>query len=90
MFVDRQNEKPAKFVDFVRAKNGEVWIKLGETTSFGIRNLDAISEIRMKWRWAFTVLLLFLMLVITCCFILSASFCVVRPTYRASHGHENS
>ena len=26
----------------------------------------------------------------TCCFILSASLCVVRPTYRASHRHENS
>ena len=32
-----------------------------------------------------TVLLFFLMLVGTCCFILSASLCVVRPTYRASH-----
>ena len=29
-----------------------------------------------------TVLLFFLMLVGTCCFILSASLCVVRPTYR--------
>ena len=35
-----------------------------------------------------TVLLFFLMLVGTCCFILSASLCVVRPTYRASHRHE--
>ena len=26
----------------------------------------------------------------TCCFILSASLCVVRPTYRASHRHKNS
>ena len=34
-----------------------------------------------------TVLLFFLMLVGTCCFILSASLCVVRPTYRASHRH---
>ena len=25
----------------------------------------------------------------TCCFILSASLCVVRPTYRASYRHEN-
>ena len=31
-----------------------------------------------------------LMLMGTCCFILSASLCVVRPTYRASHRHENS
>ena len=30
-----------------------------------------------------------LMLVGTYCFILSASLCVVRPTYRASHRHEN-
>ena len=37
-----------------------------------------------------TVLLFFLMLVGTCCFILSASLCVVHPTYRASHRHENS
>ena len=29
-----------------------------------------------------TVLLFFLMLVGTCCFILSASLCVVRPTQR--------
>ena len=36
-----------------------------------------------------TVLLFFLMPVGTC-FILSASLCVVRPTYRASHLHENS
>ena len=34
-----------------------------------------------------TVLLFFLMFVGTCCFILSASLCVVRPTYRASHRH---
>ena len=31
-----------------------------------------------------------LMLVGTCCFIPSASLCVVRPTYRVSHRHENS
>ena len=30
-----------------------------------------------------------LMLVGTCCFILSASLCVVGLTYRASHLHEN-
>ena len=30
-----------------------------------------------------------LMLVGTCGFILSASLCVVRPTYRASHRQEN-
>ena len=52
MFVDRQNKKPAKFVDFFRPNAAEVWIKIGETTSFGIRNSDAKSEIRMKWRWA--------------------------------------
>ena len=37
-----------------------------------------------------TVLLFFLMLVGTCCFILSASLCAVRHTYQASHRHENS
>ena len=31
-----------------------------------------------------TILLFFLMLLGTCCFILSASLCLVRPTYRAS------
>ena len=31
-----------------------------------------------------------LMLVGICRSILSASLCVVRPTYRASHSHENS
>ena len=31
-----------------------------------------------------------LMLVGACCFILSASLCIVCPTYRASHRHENS
>ena len=36
------------------------------------------------------VVFFFLMLVGICCFILSASLCVVRPTYRASHRHENS
>ena len=35
-----------------------------------------------------TVLLFLLMLVGTCCPILSASLCVVRPTYRASHRHK--
>ena len=35
------------------------------------------------------VLLFFLMLVGTC-FIMSASLCIVRHTYRASHRHENS
>ena len=35
-----------------------------------------------------TVLLFFLMLVGTCCFILSASLYVVRPTYRASKTHK--
>jgi len=52
MFVDRQNKKPAKFFYFVRPNAAEVWIKFGETTSFRIRNWDAKSEIRMKWRWA--------------------------------------
>ena len=37
-----------------------------------------------------TVLLFFLMLVGTCCFILSASLCVVRPKYRASHQQATS
>ena len=36
------------------------------------------------------VLLFFLMLVGTCCFIPSASLYVVRPAYGASHRHENS
>ena len=36
-----------------------------------------------------TVLLFFLMLVGPRCFILSASLCVVLPTYRASHWHED-
>ena len=36
------------------------------------------------------VLHFFLMLVGTCCIILSVSLCVVRPTYRASHRQENS
>ena len=36
------------------------------------------------------VLLFFLILVRTCCFILSGSLCVVRPTYQASHRHRNS
>ena len=36
------------------------------------------------------VVFVVLMLVGTCCFILSASLCVVRPTYRASHRHKNS
>ena len=35
-----------------------------------------------------TVLLFFPMLVGTCCLILSASLCIVRPTYRASHRHQ--
>ena len=30
-----------------------------------------------------------LMLVGTCCFFLCASLCVVRPTYRSAHRHEN-
>ena len=37
-----------------------------------------------------TVLLFFLMLVGICCFILSASLCVVRPTYRALMKHYQS
>ena len=37
-----------------------------------------------------TTLLFFLMLVGTCCLILSFGFCVVCPTYRASHQLENS
>ena len=37
-----------------------------------------------------TVLFFFLMLVGTCFCIQSANFCLVRPMYRASHGHENS
>ena len=37
-----------------------------------------------------TVLLFFLMLVGTCCFILSASLCVMRPTHQASHRQENT
>ena len=36
------------------------------------------------------VLLFVLMLLETCCFMLSASLCVVRPTYRALHRQENS
>ena len=36
------------------------------------------------------VLLFVLMLVGTCCFVLSASLFVVRHGYRASHRHENS
>ena len=35
------------------------------------------------------MLLFFLTLVGTCCFILSAILYVVHPTYRASHRHEN-
>ena len=35
---------------------------------------------------SFTVLLFFLMLVGTCCFILSASIYIVRPTYRVHIG----
>ena len=46
--------------------------------------------LHIRGGYSLTVLLFFLMVVGTCCFILSASLCVVRPTYRASHRHENS
>ena len=46
--------------------------------------------LRIQGGCSLTVLLFLLMLVGTFCFILSASLSVVRPTYRASHRHENS
>ena len=52
-----------------------------------------ISELMFLHRQggcSLAVLIFFLMLVETYCSILSGSFCVVRPTYRASHQHENS
>ena len=43
--------------------------------------------LQIRSGYSLTLFLFFLMLVGTCCSILSASLCVVRPTYRASHQH---
>ena len=45
--------------------------------------------LHIKGGCSLAVLLFSLMLVGTCCFALSASLCIVRPKYRASHRHES-
>ena len=42
--------------------------------------------LHIRGGYSFSVLLFFPMLVETCCFILSASLCVVRSTYRVHIG----
>ena len=44
-----------------------------------------IEFLHIRGGCSLVVVFFVLMLVGTCCFILSASLCVVRPTYRASH-----
>ena len=46
--------------------------------------------LRIQGGCSLAALIFFLMLMGAYCSILPASLCVVRPTYRASHRHENS
>ena len=52
-------------------------------------NLE-LEFLHVRGGCSLVVVFFVLMLVGTCCFILFANLCVVRPTYRASHRHENS
>ena len=47
-----------------------------------------IEFLHIRGGCSLVVVFFVLMLVGTCCFILSASLCVVRPTYRASHRYD--
>ena len=55
--------------------------------SFFILELECLH---IRGDCSLVVVFFVLMLVGTHCFILSAGLCAVRPTYRASHRHENS